>query len=439
VKHSSLIGHVCELLELIRPLKQPADISVKDFFRQRHYLGSKDRRFISDTTFSILRNFALVRFHAREALQSFNVSSLPSLAIYISFALKIQDKDSTSVLADVESSWRASFPKISCAEFVDAIARSQLPQTLLENPVKRIAMVHSFPEAIVHECAERFGVEEAERLCAASNQPAPTVIRVNTLRTTVEECRARLSAEGIESEPTRLSPYGLTLQKRINVQASRAFKDGWFEIQDEGSQLISLVLDPKPGETIVDACAGGGGKTLHIGALMRNQGELHAIDIDMKRLEHIQPRLQRAGVSFVQRHRASDDSVRLLRGKGDGVLVDAPCSGIGTFRRNPDAKLRFDAAVVERMVEVQKRILDSSALLVKPGGRLVYSTCTLLRQENEEVAETFLEAHPEFHLLSAPKILLAQKIEIESASDYLILIPHRTNTDGFFAAVFRRD
>jgi 16S rRNA (cytosine967-C5)-methyltransferase len=121
------------------------------------------------------------------------------------------------------------------------------------------------------------------------------------------------------------------------------------------------------------------------------------------------------------------------------VLVDAPCSGIGTFRRNPDAKLRFDAAVVERMVEVQKRILDSSALLVKPGGRLVYSTCTLLRQENEEVAETFLEAHPEFHLLSAPKILLAQKIEIESASDYLILIPHRTNTDGFFAAVFRRD
>jgi 16S rRNA (cytosine967-C5)-methyltransferase len=446
VKHSSLLGHVCELLELIRPLKQPADTVTQEFFRQRRYLGSKDRRFISEATFGILRNFTLARFHAREAFASLAVSSLSldeasrrPIALYSSFAAKIRLDDAAALLADVESTWRISFPDISCAEFVGALVRSQLTPAILQNPVKRIATVHSFPEVIVQEWIERFGLEETERLCATSNQPAPTVIRVNSLKATVEECRARLSAEGIESEPTRLSPDGLTLQKRINIQASRAFKDGWFEIQDEGSQLISLVLDPKPRETIIDACAGGGGKTLHLGALMRNHGELHAIDIDMKRLQHIQPRLRRAGVSFVQRHRASDDCVRLLRGKGDGVLVDAPCSGVGTFRRNPDAKLRFDAAVVERMVEVQKRILDSSASLVKPGGRLVYSTCTLLRQENEEVVETFLEAHPEFHTLSAPKILLAQEIEIESASDYLVLSPHRANTDGFFAAVFRRD
>jgi 16S rRNA (cytosine967-C5)-methyltransferase len=439
MKKSSLIGHVCELLELIRPLKQPADNVAKEFFRQRHYLGSKDRRFISDTTFGILRNFTLVRFHAREVLESFKISSLPPIAIYISFALKIQDEDSASVLADGESSWRVSFPRIPCAELIAAIVRSQLPQTILENPVKRIAMEHSFPETIVHEWVERFGAEEAERLCAASNQPAPTVIRVNTLKTTVEDCRRRLSEEGIESEPTLLSPRGLMLKKRINVQASQAFKDGWLEMQDEGSQLISLLLDPKPGETIVDACAGGGGKTLHIAALMKNEGELHAIDVHERRLAKIQPRLRRAGASIAQLDRADMKISDGLFGKADAVLVDAPCSGVGTFRRNPAAKLIFDAPFVDRIVETQKRVLESSASLVKPGGRLVYSTCTLLRQENEEVVETFLGTHPEFHLLSAPKILLAQNIEIESPSDYLVLFPHKTNTDGFFAAVFRRD
>lgn len=438
MKASSLIGHVCELLDLIRPLNGPADTIVTEFFRKRHYLGSKDRRFIADTTFAILRNFALVRFHARQGLEPFNTSSLPAIAMYISFAIKIQNQASADVLSKVESSWRVSFPKIPCATFVDAIVRSHLPQTILESPLQRIAMMHSFPETIVQEWLERFGATETERLCAALNQPAPTVIRVNTLKATIEECRARLRAEGIESESTRLSPFGLVLNKRINAQASQAFKDGWFEMQDEGSQIISLLLDAKPGETIVDACAGGGGKTLHIAALMRNEGEIHAIDVDEKRLENVRPRLLRAGISIAHLHRSNDELIDSLRGKADAVLVDAPCSGVGTFRRNPAAKLRFDTQFVDRMVTTQKRVLESSAHFVKPGGRLVYSTCTLLREENEHVVETFLAVQDEFQLMSAASLLREQNIEIEFASAYFTLLPHRTSTDGFFAAVLRR-
>ncbi len=453
MKKSSIIGHVCELLELIRPLKQPADSIVKDFFRQRHYLGSKDRRFISDTTFAILRNFTLVRFHANEALRLLETSSAPldepppgslalggssqrPIAMYVSFALKVRNEDAGALLSDVESSWRISLPKVSCEEFIRAVAQAQLPQTALANPVKRISMMHSFPETIIQEWIERFGEEETGRLCAASNQPAPIVIRVNTLKTTVEECRARLRSEGIESEPTKLSAFGLVLKKRINAQALQSFNDGWFEMQDEGSQLVALLLESKPGDVLVDACAGGGGKTLSIAALMKNEGKLIAFDVDAKRLANIQPRLRRAGVGIAQLHRAESRLLEALEARADAVLVDAPCSGVGTFRRNPWAKLSFDENFAERISITQKRILETFAPLVKPGGRLVYSTCTLLQRENEEVVESFLAVHCEFSLLSPSTILQRQSVFVESPPDYLMLLP--PSTDGFFAATLQK-
>ncbi len=440
MKPSSLIGHTCELLDLIRPLKQPADSIVRDFFRTRHYLGSKDRRFIAETVYALLRNYALVRFYAETSLQKFETSSVPPLALYVAFALKLRGDDGATVHADVESSWRISFPKISCEEFIQTVNDVRLPVRDAKTATKSIALLYSFPETIVAEWLERFGESECVALCEALNQPAPTVVRVNTRKTTVDGCRSRLLGEGIESERTSLSPVALMLKKRINVQAVQLYKDGLFEMQDEGSQLVSYLVEPKAGQTIVDACAGGGGKTLHIAAIMNNTGQILAIDADEKRLQNIQPRLIRAGITAVHLYHSTREKLAIaaMKQKADAVLVDAPCSGVGTFRRNPAAKLYFSEDQVERLANIQRAILESSAALVKPGGRLVYTTCTLVRKENEEVVESFLKTHPDFNVIPAAEVLLRQGIVVESFSNFFTLFPHKNGTDGFFAAVMQR-
>ena len=221
------------------------------------------------------------------------------------------------------------------------------------------------------------------------------------------------------------------------MQAVQSFKDGLSEMQDEGSQLLSLLLEPKPGQTVVDSCAGGGGKTVHIAALMNNIGKLISIDIDEKRLRNIQPRLIRSGVTIAQLlHSEKDaDSIAAYVRKADSVLVDAPCSGVGTFRRNPAAKIYFNQAQVDYLAITQHNVLESYSVLVKPGGRLVYTTCTLLRKENEEIVGNFLKQNPIFRVIPAAEILRRQGIFVESSSDFLSFFPHRNGTDGFFAAV----
>jgi 16S rRNA (cytosine967-C5)-methyltransferase len=440
MKKSSLIGHVIELLDLIRPLKLPADSILKDFFRARHYLGSKDRRFISEVIYGILRNYRLLRVYAEEGMKESEIAipQVPSLLMYLSYALRIQNEVIESVLPDLQGFWQISFPRVECERVLTAISRAALPTIVSADPVRRIALTYSFPDSIVAEWFERFGESETVQLCEALNQPAPTAARVNSLKASVEECRLRLSQEGIESERAKLSPFGLVFGKRVNVQALQSYKDGWFEMQDEGSQLLSLLLEPKPGETTVDACAGGGGKTLHIAALMKNEGEIHALDVDEKRLMNIRPRLQRAGVRIVHLSGAEKEQTALLIGKADAVLVDAPCSGAGTFRRNPAAKLCLTDEFLDQISNMQRNILETYSTLVKPGGRLVYTTCTLLRRENEDVVEGFLARHPEFKLVSASEVLQQYSVSVDSSSEYLTLLPHKTGTDGFFAAVLQR-
>lgn len=443
MKKSSLVGHVVELLDLIRPLKQPADNIIKEFFRARHYLGSKDRRFISDSVYGILRSYRLLKTYAEDGMKKSGIaaSQVPSVLIYISYALRIQNEELLSVLPDVQGFWRISYPRVECENVLNAILHSTLPTEMLNDPIRRIALTCSFPGSIVDEWVQRYGESEAIHLCDVLNQPAPTVVRVNSLKTSVEECQASLAKEGIETTRTRLSPYGLVLGKRVNAQAIQSYKNGWFEMQDEGSQLLSLLLEPKPGTIIVDACAGGGGKTVHIAALMNNEGELHSIDVDEKRLWNIRPRLERAGVTIAQLHLAGKekDRIALLKNEAHAVLVDAPCSGVGTFRRNPATKLSFSNEYVEQISKTQRSVLETYSELVKPGGRLVYTTCTLLWKENEGVVEDFLAAHPEFTAVSASEILERQSIPLEFSSDYLTLLPHKTGTDGFFAAVLQRN
>jgi 16S rRNA (cytosine967-C5)-methyltransferase len=257
-------------------------------------------------------------------------------------------------------------------------------------------------------------------------------MRVNTLKTNRDTCRERLKEEGIETERSPISPVGLIARKRFNAASSLAFKEGWFEMQDEGSQIVSLIAAPQPGATVIDACAGAGGKTLHLADLMRNQGKIFAIDIDPKRTSELELRSARAGITIVRTLGREGLAPEELAGKADLVLVDAPCSGSGTLRRNPAFKWTITESLVEHQSELQRTILQFNAQFTKPGGTLLYCTCSLFRKENEDVVEAFLAGHPEYHLERREGL-------VESAEAAITLLPHLHNTDGFFIATMRRE
>jgi 16S rRNA (cytosine967-C5)-methyltransferase len=267
---------------------------------------------------------------------------------------------------------------------------------------------------------------------------------VNSIKAGREEVLEELRAHHVAVEPTRYSPDGLRLVDKPGLMHWPAYREGRIEVQDEGSQLIARLVQPKRGEMVVDFCAGAGGKTLALGALMRSSGRLYAFDINEKRLTSMGQRLKRSGLSNVHPvaiRNEADVRVKRLNGKCDRVLVDAPCSGSGTLRRNPDLKWRFSEAELARVNEVQHAVLRAAARLVKPGGRVVYATCSLLERENQGVIEAFLAQHPDFHVVPAATVLRAQKIEVDHMArfaPYFVMLPHLHATDGFFAAVLER-
>jgi 16S rRNA (cytosine967-C5)-methyltransferase len=265
-------------------------------------------------------------------------------------------------------------------------------------------------------------------------------LRVNTFKAGRDAILANLRSSGIACEPTPYSPSGIRLADKPAINRHPAFIDGSIEVQDEGSQLLAAIVAPKRGEMVVDFCAGGGGKTLALGALMRNTGRLYAFDVSAKRLAGLDPRLARSGLSNVHPVAITSESdvrAKRLAGKIDRVLVDAPCSGFGTLRRNPDLKWRFSEKDVAELVEKQSRILAAAARLPRVGGRLVYATCSILREEGEEVVAKFLAAHPGYAQVSCAEILGAQGIALDTGMS-LRLFPHVHHTDGFFAAAFER-
>jgi 16S rRNA (cytosine967-C5)-methyltransferase len=267
-------------------------------------------------------------------------------------------------------------------------------------------------------------------------------VRVNTVQAKRADVQAELEKHGIAVVPTPFSPWGLRMNAKPNLSKLTLFEKGVIEVQDEGSQLLALLLDAKRGEMVADFCAGAGGKTLALGAAMRNTGRLYAFDTSAHRLEAMKPRLARSGLSNIHPVAIAherDDRIKRLRGKMDRVLVDAPCTGLGTLRRNPDLKWRQSTEAVAELMVKQAAILASAARLLKPGGRLVYATCSLLTAENEEIAQAFSAAHPNFKPLSVKDLL--SDFEVAQADSlctpdgqYLRLWPHRHGTDGFFAA-----
>jgi len=377
------------LSEILRGT-QPADAVLQALFRERRKAGSKDRAQITALVYGVLRSYFPLRAALGDAAGALELCAAQALA-----------------------AGRALPPltELDAEALARALAAAR-PEALSD------AQRYNLPDWLWTRLARQYGATDAGALAQALNRPASVDLRVNTLKATREAAQQKLAAEGIGSAATPRSPLGLRLARRVALQATAAFREGWVEPQDEGSQLLAQFVEPRAGETVVDYCAGAGGKTLALGALMDNRGTLHALDISRTRLARLKPRAQRAGLSIVESHalRESDPALARLAGSCDAVLVDAPCSATGTLRRNPE--LRLQTPDLDALAATQRAILVQAAPLVKPGGgRLVYATCSVLREENEAVVEAFLAGHSDF----------AQAAELR-------LLPHRDGTDGFYAA-----
>ena len=437
---SSLIGHIAELLHEVQQSREPADAVTARFFRARRYLGARDRRFIADHLFGILREQRFLEAVSAGLLGAAKSGSeaprIPPLALVLVRMLHtrtVLPEDELERLRPLWNDLAPGTPLLASGERFEEVARTISADP---DPLRRVSTVFSLPEGIVREWMERYGEQETEELCRALNEPAPTTARVNTLRCTVEECQAALAASGVRVHPGRHAPDALIFAQRPAVQTLEPFRRGWFEMQDEGSQLISLLLNPLPGELVVDVCAGAGGKSLHCAAMMGNRGKIVATDRDRRKLERLRERAQRAGASIIEV--TPDGDLRAdLSGQADAVLVDAPCSGVGTLRRNPGAKAMLSEEASRSYAETQFGILRDSAALVRPGGRLVYATCTMLWRENEGVVERFCAAQQEFRVVPVQHVM-APGTSPGFSGPFLTLTPHHHGTDGFFGAVLRR-
>ena len=412
----ALFNHTEALLSELLRSTFPADLVVSRYFRQNRELGHSDRGFVAETVYAVLR-----RKRSLSARCMNDVTSRRLLLATLACVHGMNRRELDVVLSEVEGKWLAQAKAVKLEDLPPAV-RLDLPDWLYE------------------VLAAQFDGAELEQLAVGLNQSAPLDLRVNVLKAERAVVLARLNADGLAAEPCRYSPIGIRLSGKPSISRHPLFLDGSFEVQDEGSQLLGFVLQPKRGEMVADFCAGAGGKTLLLGALMRSQGRLYAFDVAEKRLAKLKPRLARSGLSNVHPVRIeseNDIKIKRLAGKLDRVLVDAPCSGLGTLRRNPDLKWRQTPESVAELTTKQAAILHSASALLKKGGRLVYATCSLLDAENEAVVGQFLAKHPEFVALSAEDVLRKQDIDIE-CGERLRLLPHRHGTDGFFAAVMER-
>lgn len=416
----ALLDACAELVGLVLRFDHPADAVVSRYFRDHRQLGPRERATLAETAYSVLRN--KLRF---EHLARSGSGARERRLATLGFAgprdfLK-------SALNEQEKAW---------LDACDAV-----PSEDLLEPHR-----HNLPEWLATALKAQLG-DAFWPLVDSLNQPAPLDLRVNALTDKREDVQKELKLAGIAATPTPYSPWGLRVADKPALTKLDAFARGAIEVQDEGSQLLALLLDPKRGQMVVDFCAGAGGKTLALGAAMRSTGRLYAFDVSAHRLDALKPRLARSKLSNV--HPAAiaherDERIKRLAGKIDRVIVDAPCSGLGTLRRNPDLKWRQSPQSLAELQVKQGAILASAARLLKPGGRLVYATCSLLREENEEVAAAFSAAHADCKPLAAAEVLSQLKVP-DAASLcsgdrglYLRLWPHRHATDGFFAAVWEK-
>jgi 16S rRNA (cytosine967-C5)-methyltransferase len=426
------VAAAIDILAAIDTGERPADDISADYFRRRRYIGAKDRAHIAGHVYTVLRHRPALDWWTRR------------------YPVEIGPRSRVLAALVLAEGWRPEVVTACCdgdrfrpsplAEAEERLVRGLATHTLRHPEMPR-AVANDLPDWLEPYLERVFG-EGLEREVAGFNAAAAIDLRVNLLKADRETARQALAAEGISAEPTPWSPVGLRLAERVPLGGLSAFKEGLVEVQDEGSQITALLADARPGMRVVDFCAGAGGKTLALAAGMANRGKLVACDVSARRLERAVRRLRRAGVGNVERRVLTgerDKWVKRHAGGFDRVLVDAPCLGTGTWRRNPGDKWRVTPEDLADLIVRQQEILSSAARLVRPGGRLVYATCSVLREEDEAQAEAFLAAEPAFSVVPAARAWNETIGGHSPAGErYLRLTPARHGTDGFFVTIFER-
>jgi len=410
---SSRLAIAADALARVLDFQYPADSVLSRHFREHHALGQQDRSFVAETVFGVLRRKLLLDHLAPAA------TPRQLVLLWLARVAGYSGRELGALCSTEETQWLNATRQ---REALPLGIEADLPQWVIE----RLSSHHDEPFI--------------RALGRALQEPAPLDLRVNTLRSDRDTVLATLQRDGIEAAPTPWSPLGIRLKGKPSLNRHPLFSNGTIEVQDEGSQLLAYLLAPRRTDLVVDFCAGAGGKTLMLGAMMNSQGRIYAFDISPKRLSNLKPRLKRSGLSNLHPQviaHENDSKIKRLAGKIDRVLVDAPCSGLGTLRRNPDLKFRQSPQSVSELAVKQAKILAAAARLLKPGGRLVYATCSLLVEENQQIVGGFLETHPQFRALDCSELLRRQDIAIDCGMQ-LQLWPHIHRTDGFFAAALER-
>ncbi|MFL6580277.1 MAG: RsmB/NOP family class I SAM-dependent RNA methyltransferase [Burkholderiales bacterium] len=412
---AALLQAATVAVDLALQLLHPADSVLRNFFAANRGLGQRDRAFIAEIVFAVLRHKRLLE----QLVHDVTPRKLVCAALIKLQGYSLGQLDAFLVSADHDWTLRV---KTTDIESLSPAVRLSLPDWLYERLLAENSKEHvlAFGRAMLN--------------------PAPLDLRVNTLLGDREQILRDLRKSEFDASLMRYSPIGIRIAGKPAINRHPLFASGAIEVQDEGSQLLGYLVAPKRREMVVDFCAGAGGKTLLMGAMMQSQGRLYAFDVSEKRLKNLTPRLKRSGLSNVHPQLIANEydiKIKRLAGKIDRVLVDAPCSGLGTLRRNPDLKWRQSPQSINELAEKQKAILAAAASLVKPGGRLVYATCSVLGQENQQIIEQFLANHSGFEEISAKLVLAEAHIDLDS-DRYLELFPHLHNTDAFFAAILQR-
>ncbi len=424
---------VIEMLETVAGTARPADGTIGSYFRQRRYIGAKDRGALAETVYTVLRH------QARLSWWCTHYQTEPTARARLIAWMRLGMNEQESAVRPLFTGGKFGPPLLT--EVEDKFMARLKGHDKFIHPKMPEAVRFEMPEALLPVLKARFGDRLEDELTALL-QPAPLDLRVNPLMATREAVIAELQTAGIEATPCHYAPLGLRLKHRIALPTLAAFKEGRIEVQDEGSQLVALLVDAQPGMRVVDFCAGAGGKTLAIAAAMANKGRVIALDVLDKRLLRAGERFRRAGVHNIETRAltsASDPWVKRHKGSFDRVLVDAPCGGSGTWRRNPDARWRTLGPGLANLLPLQQEILSSAARLVKPGGRLIYATCSLLPEENDAQIAAFLAAHADFAVVPYGKVWgSVTTTPLPCTSDYLSLTPAQHATDGFFTAVLER-
>jgi 16S rRNA (cytosine967-C5)-methyltransferase len=430
-----LLDACTELVALVLKFEHPADAVLSHYFKDNRKLkniGQRERAVLAETAYSVLRSKTRLEALARAGSGALS----RRLAILAYPTNNPSDADFLQgALLPHEKTWLQSCRQIEGSELLDA-HKHNLP----------VWLATSLRQTFTEQCGGDSvrGETEFWAFCAACETTASLDVRVNALNSKRDHIQTVLKKAGVNAEPTPFSPLGLRMNARTALSKLTVFTAGAIEVQDEGSQLLTLLVDAKRGEMVADFCAGAGGKTLGLGAAMRSTGRLYAFDVSAHRLAALKPRLARSGLSNIHPVAIAherDERIKRLAGKMDRVLVDAPCSGLGTLRRNPDLKWRQKESAIAELTIKQTNILQSAARLVKSGGRLVYATCSVLPEENEVIARAFAAANPDFKLLPAQTVLADLGIanaDTLCSNDFLRLWPHTHHTDGFFAAVWQR-